>query len=211
MNSECIETEVLIIGCGVAGGTVGLQLADQGIPVTVTTRNQGSEKSNTHYAQGGIVYHSQDDSIDSFSTDLFQSGDNHNNPGAVRIIAEEGPGLVDDILIGKLGIEFDRTSEGELSLVREGGHKVARILHVADATGKAIQQAILERLEKHPNVNFIKNVTAVDLLTPSHHSLNRLAVYKPSSTVGAYLFDREKETVCRIKYENSHPVNQKIL
>ena len=197
MNSDCIETEVLIIGCGVAGGTAALQLADQGIPVTVTTRNPDSEKSNTHFAQGGIVYCGEDDSIEIFSQDLFKSGDEHNSPAAVIIMAEDGPKLVDEILIGKLGIEFDKTPDGSLSLVREGGHQIARILHVTDATGKVIQQAIVERLQKHPNVNFIKNVTAVDLLTPSHHSMNRLAVYEPSSAVGAYLFDREKETVIR--------------
>lgn len=197
MNNDCIETEVLVIGCGVAGGTAALQLADQGIPVTVTTRNPEFEKSNTHYAQGGIVYRGKDDSVESLSQDLFLSGDRHNNPVAVKIMAEEGPGLVDEILMNKLGVEFDRNSDGNLSLVREGGHQTARILHVADATGKAIQQAIVEKLENHPNVNLLRNVTAVDLLTPSHHSLNRLAVYEPSSTVGAYLFDRENEVALR--------------
>jgi L-aspartate oxidase len=197
MKPECIETEVLIIGCGVAGGTVALQLADLGIPVTVTTRNDGLEKSNTHYAQGGIVYHGKDDSVKKFSKDLLLSGDRHNNPKAIQILAEEGPGLVDEILIDKLGIEFDKNDDGTLSLVREGGHQDARILHVADATGKTIQQAILKRLEKHPNVKLLKNITAIDLLTPSHHSQNRLAVYEPSATVGAYLYDRENETVIR--------------
>jgi L-aspartate oxidase len=197
MNPECIETEVLVIGCGVAGGTVALQLADLNIPVTVATRSNGLEKSNTHYAQGGIVYRGVNDSVESFSSDLFQSGDNHNNPLSVRIMAEEGPKLVDEILIKKLGVEFDKNDDGTLSLVREGGHQVARILHVADATGKAIQDAILERLHEHPNVQFLKNITAIDILTPSHHSLNRLAVYEPSSAVGAYLYDRNNGTVIR--------------
>ncbi|HES59399.1 MAG TPA: FAD-dependent oxidoreductase, partial [Caldithrix sp.] len=195
--TECIETEVLIIGCGVAGGTVALQLADLGIPVTITTRSGDQEKSSTHYAQGGIVYRGNNDSVENFSNDLFQSGNNHNNPIAVRILANEGPRLIDEILIEKLGIEFDKNTDGTLSLVREGGHQVARILHVEDATGKAIQQSILKNLEKHPNVQFLKNITAVDLLTPSHHSLNRLAVYEPSSVVGAYLFNRENKSVIR--------------
>ena len=82
MNSECIETEVLIIGCGVAGGTAALQLADAGIPVTVTTRNPDSEQTNTHYAQGGIVYRGKKDSAEQFSRDLYLAGDNHNNPAA---------------------------------------------------------------------------------------------------------------------------------
>jgi L-aspartate oxidase len=197
MKSECIETEVLIIGCGVAGGTAALQLADAGIPVTVTTRNPDSEQTNTHYAQGGIVYRGKKDSAEQFSRDLYLAGDNHNNPAAVRIIAEEGYRRVDEILMGKLGIQFDKMPDGDLSLVREGGHQVARILHVADATGKSIQHALIEKLEEHPDVNLLKNITAVDLLTPSHHSLNRLAVYKPSSTVGAYLFDRQNEKIIR--------------
>ena len=60
--SACMETEVLILGCGVAGGTVGLCLADAGMPVTLVTRAADPNDTNTNLAQGGIIYKGHEDS-----------------------------------------------------------------------------------------------------------------------------------------------------
>ncbi len=59
---QLIQTEVLIIGCGIAGSTAALKLADAGVPVTVITRTARPEESNTYYAQGGIIYKGDGDS-----------------------------------------------------------------------------------------------------------------------------------------------------
>jgi len=195
---EIIETEVLVIGCGIAGGIAALQLAEAGIPVTVVTRATVEEESNTLYAQGGIIYRGENDSPELLAEDIKRAGAGHSNPRAVDIISREGPDLVEHILIEKLGIAFDRNPNGEFSLVTEGSHSVPRILHSKDSTGKVIEQAIIQALRRNPNIRLMKGYTAVDLLTPSHHSLNRLSVYEQHSCDGAYLYDQAESRVVRV-------------
>jgi L-aspartate oxidase len=197
VEAECLETDVLVIGCGIAGGVTALQLASAGVPVTVVTRAHDATDSNTYWAQGGIVFRGSDDTPELLAEDITRVGDGHCNPASVAILADQGPDLVQKILIEKVGVQFDRGPDGEFSLVREGGHSVPRILHSADATGKAIELALVEALSQRSNVTFLTGYTAVDLLTPSHHSLNRLAVYDPRSCVGAYLLDQTDQRVVR--------------
>ncbi len=197
MTDECLETEVLVIGCGIAGGVTALQIADAGVPVTVVTRAREPEESNTLYAQGGIVHEGIDDSPALREEDVLRAGAGHCNPKAVTILAEQGPKLVREILIEKVGVPFDRNPDGSLSLAREGAHAMSRIAHATDATGRVIEIALLNRLRSHPQVTLLTGHTAVDLLTPSHHSLNRLVVYDPRSCVGAYVLDRRSGRVLR--------------
>ncbi len=192
-----IETDVLIIGCGIAGATAALRLAESGVSVTVVTRAQNPTESNTYYAQGGIIYQGNDDSPALLAEDISRAGAGHCYPKAVNILAEEGPGLVEEILLQKANVEFDHTADGKLSLAREGGHLIPRIIHATDATGKAIEIALIKTLSQHPNVTILTAHTAIDLLTPAHHSLNRRAVYDPSLCVGAYLLNQTNGHVVR--------------
>ena len=193
--TNCIETDVLIIGCGIAGGTAALQLADAGVPVTVVTRTHKPLETNTYYAQGGIIYRGVEDSPELLMEDLNRAGAGHCHPKAIAILAEEGPNLVKEVLLDRVGVPFDRTPDGELGLIREGSHSAARILHATDATGRAIEIELIKILTNHPNVTFFTGQTAVDLLTPAHHSRNRLAIYEPHSCVGAYVLDQSGEQV----------------
>jgi L-aspartate oxidase len=195
--NDLLQTEVLIIGCGIAGGVAALQLADAGIPATVVTRAQEPGESNTYYAQGGIIYRGDDDSPERLIEDVLRAGAGHSNPQTVSILAEEGPPLVERLLLDRVGVQFDRTADGDLSLAREGGHSLPRIIHAADATGQAIEAALLRALRDHPNVTLLTGHTAIDLLTPSHHALDRLAVYEPQSCVGAYVLDQSSGRVVR--------------
>jgi L-aspartate oxidase len=195
--TELIETDVLIIGCGVAGSTAALLLAEAGLSVILVTRAQAPNESNTYYAQGGIIYRGEHDSPELLTEDIMRAGAGHCNPRAVTILAEEGPIAVEEILLEKAGVRFDRTPDGELSLAREGGHSMPRIVHTADTTGQAIETALIKALSAYPNVTMLTAHTAIDLLTPSHHSLNRLAVYEPRSCVGAYLLNQAKGQVIR--------------
>jgi L-aspartate oxidase len=192
-----VQTEVLVVGSGIAGGVLALRLAEAGIPVMVVTRAHEPRDSNTVYAQGGIIYHGENDSPALLAQDVQRAGAGHCNPSAVAVLSEEGPPLVKTVLMEKVGVQFDREPDGRLSLALEGGHSLPRILHAADATGRAIELALIDALRANPNVTLLAGHTAVDLLTPSHHSLNRLAIYDPQSCVGAYLLDQANDRVVR--------------
>ena len=196
-TGEYLESDVLIIGTGIAGATVALTLADAGIPVTLVTRAKAPEDSNTLWAQGGIIYTSPEDSPAQLSEDVLRAGAGHSFPRAVQILAEEGPGAVRRVLLERAGVTFDHTANGDLSLALEGGHSLPRIIHAADATGRAIEIALLNTLQTHPKVTLLTGHTAVDLLTPSHHARNRLAVYDHRSCVGAYVLDQASGQVRR--------------
>ncbi len=195
--AELLEADALIIGSGIAGGVAALQLARRGARILLINRSHELTDSNTYYAQGGIIYKGEEDSPGLLVKDIVRAGAGLTRRRTARILAEEGPRLVEAILIRELQVPFDRQANGRLALSREGGHSIPRIIHASDTTGKAIETALLRRLESLKNVTFLKGYTAVDLLTPSHHSRNRLAVYEPETCVGAYLFDQRKRRVIR--------------
>src|SRR5512139_3728674 len=149
--NELVQTDVLIIGCGIAGATAALRLAEAGLDVTVITRAADPAESNTFYAQGGIIYRSHDDSPELLAKDILHAGAGHCSPRAVQILSEEGPPLLKQILLDRVGVPFDR-SNGDLSLAREGGHSVPRIAHVADATGKAIETALMKTVQAESHI-----------------------------------------------------------
>ncbi len=190
-SQEKIEADALIIGGGIAGGTAALTLADEGALVILATRAKSLQESNTFYAQGGIVYEGKD-----LVADILAAGAGVSNPAAAKILASEGPGLVDEILINRLNVPFDADSSG-LERTKEGGHGVARIIHCADETGRAIETALATEILNHPNIEVLLETTAVDLLTPAHHSKNRLAVYETLTCAGAYLLDQRTGQVAR--------------
>lgn len=196
--SELIETPVLIIGCGIAGGTAALQLADLGIPVTLVTRAHEPHETNTYYAQGGIIYRGAQDAPALLADDIHRAGAGHCNPTAVTILAQEGPELVRQLLIDTVGVPFDRTADGLLEVIQEAAHSTPRILHAADTTGRAVEIALLQTLKIRPQVTLLTGHTAIDLLTPQHHAGNRLAVYQPLACVGAYVLDQATGYVRRI-------------
>ncbi len=192
------QTDVLIIGCGIAGATAALRLAqDRQRQITVVTRATAPDESNTRYAQGGIVTLGEDDSAELLAQDIIAAGAGLSRPAAVRILAQEGHRLVQEILIGAVGVSFDRADDGRMAYGLEGGHSRSRILHVGDATGKAIAQALLAALERQPNVRLIPAATAVDLITFPHHARDPLTVYDPITCHGAYIFDQRRRGVHR--------------
>lgn len=196
---DLYETDVLIIGCGIAGCTAALTLADAGISVTVVTRAKAPEESNTCWAQGGIIYQGEADSAGLLAEDIERAGAGHCYAPAVQLLAEQGPDAVRRVLLERVGVQFDTVASGNLSLSREGGHTIPRIIHATDATGRAIQLALLNALAAHPLITLLTSTTALDLLTPAHHSPDRQAIYQPASCVGAYLLNNETDYVMRCR------------
>ncbi len=188
--NEPLRTDVLVIGCGIAGGTAALALAEAGRDVVVVTRADRLEESNTYRAQGGIIYRGVHDDPALLARDIIEAGAGLCHEQAVHTLATEGPPLVQSILVEKLGVPFDRLPDGRLALGLEGGHSVPRIVHSTDATGRAIESKIVAALRSFPNVTLLTEHSAVDLLTPAHHGRDRRSVYEPLSCAGAYVLDQ---------------------
>jgi L-aspartate oxidase len=201
------QTDVLIIGCGIAGASAALRLArDSQRQITIITRAAEPEESNTRYAQGGIVTLGEEDSPALIVKDVLAAGAGLSLPSAVRILADEGPRLVRKVLIETTGVSFDRAPDdsaelvagsgrglaeiGRLAYGREAAHSCPRILHVGDATGKAIIQALVAVLRECPNVRIVTSATAVDLITFPHHARDPLVVYEPVACHGAYVLEK---------------------
>ncbi len=190
------QTDVLIIGCGIAGATTALRLAhDNQLHVTIITSASDPHESNTRYAQGGIVSCGPNDNADALLADILAAGAGSSSPHAARILAEEGPPLLREILIEMAGIAFDRDTTGEPAWGQEAAHSRRRILHVGDNTGQAIIRGLIAALRRCPHVTIVTGATAVDLITFPHHSLDPLAAYRPITCHGAYVFDQHIRTV----------------
>lgn len=195
-GGSTIRTDVLVIGCGIAGSTAALRLSqEESLHVTVITGADDPQETATFYAQGGIIYRGLDDSAKLLAEDIIRAGDGLSNPDAVSILCEEGPPLLRHMLIEELHVPFDAEPSGEWHLTLEGAQSTARILHVADATGRAIEERLVSALLSRPNVELLARHTAVDLLTPAHHSRDRRAVYEPLSCCGAYVLDQQSGRV----------------
>lgn len=193
-----LQTDVLIIGCGIAGATAALRLArDPRRQITLITRAEDPHESNTRYAQGGIVARGVDDDVDTLVADILTAGAGASSPRAARILAEEGPPLLEEILVKAARIEFDRDERGEPSWGQEAAHSRPRILHVGDGTGQAISHGLIQALQRFPNVKLVTEATAVDLITFPHHSTDPLDAYRPIACHGAYVFDQQGRTVHR--------------
>jgi L-aspartate oxidase len=189
------ETDVLIIGAGIAGCCTALAVADAGYNVLLTTRSGDPFDCSTAHAQGGIIYRGKDDSPDLLTRDILEAGAGICSEVAAHQLAEKGPPLVESLLIHKLGVAFDRDETGRFDITEEGAHSMPRILHVEDLTGRAIEEHLLVAVRKHPRINLLTQTTAVDLLTFSHHSKRRTDVYSPPTCMGAYLLDQQTQQV----------------
>lgn len=190
--------DILIIGSGIAGASAALRLAkNPRFQITVLTREPDPLESNTRYAQGGIISRGPGDNASSLTGDILAAGAGASSPQAARILAEEGPRAVQEILIDTAHVAFDRDASGQWQWGQEAAHSHRRILHVGDGTGQAIIAGMIEALRGCSNVNLLTNRTAVDLITFPHHSHNPLAAYEPVACYGAYVFDRGERTVHR--------------
>ncbi|MBQ0934827.1 L-aspartate oxidase [Ideonella paludis] len=159
---------VVIVGAGLAGLTVALHLASQGQRVEVLAKRNLGEGA-TAWAQGGIVgVLGSDDSVESHVRDTQDAGAGLVDEQTARFIAENSAQAVGWLV--DQGVPFSPDPDGPLGLhlTREGGHAVRRIAHAADATGKAIHDALLAKAQAHPLVTLRERWMAVDLITSRH-------------------------------------------
>ena len=191
-----MRTDVLILGCGISGATAALGLSDdRERDVVVVTREREPIESNSAWAQGEIAGRGDDDSSALLAEDVLRAGAGLSWAPAVQLLAEEGPRLLDEILVGPGRPAFDRGVGGGLAFGLEGAHSRRRILHVGDRTGAAIMEALLARLVERPNVRILTGHTAVDLITFPHHATDPLRTYGPLACHGAYVYDHASGAV----------------
>jgi L-aspartate oxidase len=158
---------VVIIGAGLAGLTVALELAESRQVIIMAKR--GLSESATAWAQGGIVgVLDQQDSVDAHVKDTVEAGAGLVVESTARYIAERSADAIDWLV--NQGVPFTTDPQGPkgLHLTREGGHSHRRIAHAADATGKAIHEVLLDKARAHPNIQLLERWMALDLITNRH-------------------------------------------
>ena len=157
-------TDILIIGSGAAGLTAALNLADR-FRVTVLAKGAIDEGA-TAWAQGGVAAVLEPgDTFDSHIEDTMIAGAGLNDRAIVEMVVERAPAAI--ARLTELGVPF--AAEGNaLHLTREGGHSHRRIVHVADATGWAVQSALQKAAEAHANITLVPDQVAIDLATARH-------------------------------------------
>src|SRR3954467_7377088 len=168
-------TDVLVIGGGVAGLRASIAAAAEGADVLVLTKDTIDE-SNTWYAQGGIAAVLQPlDSLESHIKDTEIGGAGLCGGKAVRIVVEEGPKRVLELL--GWGANFDKKigNPYDLAFTREGGHSFARILHAyGDATGRELAQTLINAVRSHESIRVSEHSFVLDLLTDSDRCVGAL-------------------------------------
>ena len=191
-----IEFDVIIIGSGLAGLTIALQIADTKKVCLVSKREISDSASS--WAQGGIaaVLNTEvnnDDSIDHHIQDTLIAGAGLCDTAITRLVATKGREAVEWLI--DQGVEFTREADNSaLHLTREGGHSQRRIVHVADATGRAVQKTLAQKVREHANITILENHIAVDLIT--NKKINQKSL--KNNCLGAYVLDNTSGKVITI-------------
>ncbi len=156
--------DVVIVGSGLAGLTVALNLAEKRRVAVIAKRSMNEGASD--WAQGGIAaVLDSADSIENHVNDTLVAGGGLCDEGATRYIVEHGRAAIEWLIAQ--GVPFTRDHAAELGfhLTREGGHSHRRIIHAADATGHAVVATLSERVRSHPNITLLEDHCAIDLIT----------------------------------------------
>jgi len=197
-----MQTEVLVIGSGLAGMVAAITAADNGRQVILINKTDTLTSGSTYWAQGGIIFRGNEDDKNKLMEDILVAGDGACWQPAVEQLVELGPNLVQEILIDKFNVKFDQ-SQGALDLTEEAAHSVRRIIHSKDHTGKAISETVAAYVQKHKRITILNNHTAIDLLTLSHHSTNPLDLYEKPACFGAYIMNNTTSEVFPIFANNT--------
>ncbi len=192
-----IKTDVLVIGGGIAGLSFAIWMAERrkDVSITVLTKTVSSE-SNTRYAQGGIaaVWNHEVDNYEKHIADTLDAGDGLCAEDIVKIVVEEGPERVQEII--DWGTRFDKIKDGkEYDLGKEGGHSEFRILHYKDITGFEIQRALNEKVKQYDNITIHEHYFGINIITQHHLGRNITRLTPDIECYGAYVLDKNTKSI----------------
>ncbi|OQW38466.1 MAG: L-aspartate oxidase [Proteobacteria bacterium SG_bin4] len=198
MSNNYFDT--LIIGSGLAGFSLALHLAKQQKICIVTKQTADSGASS--WAQGGIAAAlSHEDSPAQHVHDTLIAGAGLCDEAITRFVAEHAAAAIHWLIDEGVVFTADPSNGTGLHLTQEGGHSTRRIIHSGDATGKAVQQALIERIRMHPNICILEHHIAIDLITS-----DKLPDYKNAEQkrcFGAYVLDKNKDKVRTFTAQNT--------
>ena len=160
MQNQSFDTDVLIVGCGVAGLFAALNLPEDKRVLIIT--KEAAEESDSFLAQGGICVLRDADDYESYYNDTLKAGHFENSPAAVHTMISSSRTVINKLL--KYGVPFEQEN-GELLYTREGAHSVPRILYHKDQTGKAITSCLLEAVRSKKNITLLEYTEMLDILT----------------------------------------------
>ena len=180
--------DVLILGSGLAGQSVALRLADSLKVALVTKRTL--EDSASAWAQGGIAaVLDPSDNTESHVADTHTAGAGLCADPATRFVVENGPRAIQWLIDHGVPFSTDSSSPIGYHLTREGGHSHRRVIHVADATGAAVQATLTEQVRAHPKITIFEHHIAVDLI------VGRKIGRPDAGCLGAYVLDINNDEV----------------
>ncbi|MDA8360676.1 MAG: L-aspartate oxidase [Gammaproteobacteria bacterium] len=174
-------SDLVVIGAGLAGLSLALRFAEQG-QVTVLAKADLTYGSSL-YAQGGIAaVLDPEDSLAAHVADTLDAGAGLCHRDAVDFVVREAPAAITWLI--ERGVPFTAQGVG-YHLTREGGHTHRRIIHAADATGRAVETTLAELARRHPRIRILEHHIAIDLVTAA-----KLGLPGPNRCLGVYVFDK---------------------
>ena len=154
-----MNTDIVIVGCGVAGLYCALNFPENR-NILIVTKNK-ARRSDSYLAQGGICVLRDEEDYKAFYEDTMKAGHYENNPESVDIMIRSSQGVIEDLV--SFGVRFEKNGEA-FTYTREGAHSAPRILFHEDETGKEITSHLLETARSRKNITLIENFTMVDLI-----------------------------------------------